>query len=93
MDWIKRGTIFESAEGYRIAAFRSERGLIYSAFAPAIPYDEFKTLLRVQYAIGERVPQQRPLLGCFKDPAAARAACDARLSVMCPHPPTGQAGA
>lgn len=92
MEWIQRGSIFEAAEGYRIAAFRGPRGLMYSAFAPEIPFEQFKRMLRVQYAIGERVLQQRPLLGCFADPAAARGVCDAHLTGLCPRPPTGQEG-
>ena len=93
MDWKQRGAIFESAEGYRIAAIRDARGLMYSAFAPEIPYEVFKTMLRIQYAIGQHVPQQRPLLGCFADPAVAREVCERHLSGICPHPPTGQEGA
>ena len=80
MDWTNEGGFFKSAEGYRIAATRDARGWMYSAFAPEIPEKVFETMLRVQYAIGEHVPQQRPLLGCFTDPAEARAACDAHLA-------------
>lgn len=78
MNWTRiHAYCWQSDEGYRVAAFRAEGGIRYGAFAPAIDHEIFKEMMKPFYAIGESVPQQRPPLGCFDDPEAARQACAA----------------
>lgn len=64
-------------QGYRVS--RSMLGLVprYTAWAPAIEYDALRRAMRERYAVGERVPEQRAVLGVFESAADAMAACEA----------------
>ncbi len=87
-EWIKCGPFcWQNAAGYRIAAARVGERLRYSVFAPPAfaTYGEYAETLKARYAHGERVPQQRELLGCFDDPESARAAAARHLTTQPAH--------
>jgi hypothetical protein len=76
MDWTRiHSYCWQRDDGYRVAAFRVGGGLRYGAFAPAINYEVFKDRMKVRYALGQSVPQQREPLGSFDDAESAREAC------------------
>jgi hypothetical protein len=83
MNWTRLDAYYwQSEDGYRIAVARAGGEIHYSAFAPALDYEVFKNRMRSHYALGQPVPQQRELLGTFRDPNAAREACATHLGAQ-----------
>jgi hypothetical protein len=91
MQWERIGPFAFAADGYRIAVTQHGDALLYSAFAPEIPNERFKLMLRPQYARGEPVPQQREPLGVFSTDDDARQACQRHVD-QCPHNPISPGG-
>jgi hypothetical protein len=74
--WIKlSGSCWTNPADYRISTARGAGGLNYCAWAPTVPAAQFEAALKVRYARGERVPQMRPLIGCYASADEARMAC------------------
>lgn len=95
MQWARAGEFFFASDtGYRIAVSRRPSGYVYAAFAPEIPYDQFRLMLREHYPRGVTVPQQREPLGYFSTAEDARRACQSHADRQ-PRPPspTGTDGA
>lgn len=92
MQWARGGEFFFASDmGYRIAVSRRSPGYVYAAFAPEIPYDQFRLMLREHYPRGVTVPQQREPLGCFSTAEDARRACQSHADRQ-PLPPSPHRG-
>ena len=71
--------IIAADTGHQIVKVQVGDRVVYSAFAPTIPYGEYRPLLRVHYAIGETIPQQAEHIGVFETAEEAKAACTPHL--------------
>ena len=69
------------AEDYRIVPVSVCGALRYELWAPPLDAKLFDSLLKIQYAMGEFVPQRRALLGHFAEAAQAREAAEKHHAV------------
>jgi hypothetical protein len=78
MDWqpLAHDRSVLAAEDYRIVPVSVAEAVWYELWAPALDPKRFDSLLKIQYAMGEHVPQRRALLGHFADPTQAREAAE-----------------